>query len=82
MKTLWKVTIETTVIVMAEDEPEAREKGTRYAREQYDEPDFVDVDEIKNKLDIPKEYQDSLPWGIARGDNRTCSQILQDQGKL
>lgn len=75
---LWAVTIERTIMVMANDETQAEQLAHENEREEtMNDPDFVSATEVLSPARIPEAWQSSLPYG---GDGRTnCLDLLLKQ---
>jgi hypothetical protein len=75
---LWAVTIERTIMVVADDETQAEQLANENEREEsMNDPDFVSVRQVLSPARIPEAWQGSLPYG---GDGRTnCLDLLLQQ---
>jgi len=72
---LWQVTIERSILVVAETESEAEQLGTDHeSDERYNDPDYVSVHEVTDIKRVPKDWRDGIPYGES-GD-QTCKQFL------
>lgn len=76
---LYKVTIERTLYVMAEDDAEAFLDAGRFEREAASDTDadLVTVDEVQPGDSVPAEWAKALPYGDYEGV-RTVGQIVDE----
>lgn len=75
MRKLFKVEIERTVMVMAEDEKEAERLALYYEREEEAENTFLSV--VKDLSEVTDDWKESIPYGSE--DDQTCEQLLKGQ---
>lgn len=77
---LWAVTIERTIMVLAEDETKAEQAAIESEREESaNEADFISARECKYVGDVPKLWRDCIPYGGPDGPLRdlNCLQVLE-----
>lgn len=78
VKRLYNVSIERTIMVMADSEDDAERLALRSEREEIsNEPDFVSANLVTGRPRIPEPWRDSLPYG--GDDDMTCAQIQASQ---
>ena len=71
---LYKVIIQHTLMVVADNDVAAETIGCRHVGRDGSEPDTTDATPVTSIEQVPKEWQDSLPFGGS--DDRTCRQML------
>lgn len=69
---LWRVTVEYTLLVVAETEREAETEAEYYAGENGGEADMSIAHVVRTIEDVPNEWRNSIPFGGDRKDGRTC----------
>ena len=69
---LWRVTVEYTLLVVADNEREAATEAVYYAGEDGSEPDMSIAHQVCSIEDVPNEWRNSIPFGGDRKDERTC----------
>ena len=69
---LWRVTVEYTLLVVADNECEAATEAEYYAGEDGSEPDMSIAHQVCSIEDVPNEWRNSIPFGGDRKDERTC----------
>lgn len=69
---LWRVTVEYTLLVVADSEREAETEAEYYAGEDGSEPDMSIARQVRTIEDVPNEWRNSIPFGGDRKDERTC----------
>lgn len=80
---LWRVTVEYTMLVVADNERQAEAEAVYNAREDG-EPDLTTAREVRAIEDVPPDWRDSLPFGGDPKDERTCRERIQkklDKGR-
>ena len=72
---LYKVVVQRTVIVSADNAPEAEQAGLIGAGREVAEPDFVHAQyiDMTTVSDIPKRWVERIPYGES---SLTCRQII------
>lgn len=78
MKQLYAVTIERTIMVMAESEDDAESLAERHERNELgNDPDLISTRLATDKRDIPPAWLDCFPYG---GDgDQNCEQLFKSQ---
>ena len=89
---LYRVKIETEVVVLAKDEAHANEVAesyrlpSRHAAARWDQIDHweIDVDrEVHSVFDLPPDWEPgAIPWGVPYGKDLTIAQIWGPQETL
>ena len=80
-KKLYKVNLEYTVLLMAENAALAESEAESLVGEDgADTADMVISHEVKELDDIPIEWRDALPFN--NYDNETCAQIVEKYDKI
>ena len=74
---LWRVTVERTIMVMADDERGAERAAEYHMRDDDGDSDMIQAREMKSVEAIPKIGHDCIPWGGDRKDDRTCAERLE-----
>jgi len=69
---LWRVTVEYTLLVVADTEREAETEAEYYVGEDGSEPDMSIAHQVRTIEDVPNEWRNSIPFGGDRKDERTC----------
>jgi len=69
---LWRVTVEYELLVVADSERQAESEAEYYAGENGSEPSLTVATKVQKIEDVPAEWQDSIPFGGDRKDERTC----------
>ena len=76
MKKLYKVNLEYTILLMAENAALAKSEAESLVGEDgANIADMVIAREVKTLDDIPMEWRDSLPFDDY--DNETCAEIVK-----
>ena len=78
---LWTVTIEYTLVVVADNERKAESEAEYNAGKDGTVANIIGVEPVRFIEDAPKDWQDSIPFGGDRKDQRTCRQRLQNTTK-
>jgi hypothetical protein len=73
---LWRVTVEYTLLVVADNERQAEAEAEYNAGEDGSEPDLTIAHEVRAIEDVPADWQDSIPFGGDRKDERTCRERI------
>jgi len=68
---LWRVTVEYELLVVADSERQAEAEAEYYAGEDGSEPSLTVATKVQKIEDVPAEWQDSIPFGGDRKDERT-----------
>jgi hypothetical protein len=79
---LWRVTVEYTLLVVADNECEAATEAEYYAGEDGSEPDMSIAHQVCSIEDVPNEWRNSLPFGGDRKDERTCRERVTPNAKM
>lgn len=75
---LYRVTVQYTLCVLAGDEREAERIGEYHAGDDGSEPDLSVATEIRNIIQIPDQWDHSLPFHNGTlPDERTCLEIVR-----
>lgn len=77
---LYKVSIERSIMVVAENEDEAQQVALLNETEECgNDAEFIDVSVIKSIDDIPEPWMDSLPYKheYDYGHELTCKEYLE-----
>ncbi len=69
---LWRVTVEYELLVVADSERQAESEAEYYAGEDGSEPSLTVATKVHKIEDVPADWQDSIPFGGDRKDERTC----------
>ena len=69
---LWRVTVEYELLVVADTERQAESEAEYYSREDGSSVTMTVANEIRKIEDVPADWQDSIPFGGDRKDERTC----------
>jgi hypothetical protein len=78
---LWRVTVEYTLLVVADNEREAATEAEYYAGEDGSEPDMSIAHQVCSIEDVPNEWRNSIPFGGDRKDERTCRERVTPNEK-
>ncbi len=68
---LWRVTVEFELVVEAKTEREAESLAEHHANQDGSEPGLVVATQLRRIEDAPADWQDSIPFGGDRKDERT-----------
>ena len=79
---LWRVTVEYELLVVADSERQAESEAEYYAGEDGSEPSLTVATKVHKIEDVPADWQDSIPFGGDRKDERTCRERVTPNGKL
>jgi len=69
---LWRVTVEYELLVVADSARQAESEAEYYAGEDGSEPSVTVATKVHKIEDVPADWQDSIPFGGDRKDERTC----------
>lgn len=69
---LWLVTVEYTLLVVADSEREAETEAEYYVGEDGSGPAMSIAHQVRTIEDVPNEWRNSIPFGGDRKDERTC----------
>ena len=69
---LWRVTVEYELLVVADSERQAESEAEYYAGDDGSEPSLTVATKVHKIEDVPADWQDSIPFGGDRKDERTC----------
>ena len=69
---LWRVTVEYELLVVADSERQAESEAEYYAGDDGSEPSLTVATKVRKIEDVPADWQDSIPFGGDRKDERTC----------
>ena len=69
---LWRVTVEYETLVVADSERQAEAEAEYYVGEDVSEPSLTVATQVHKIEDVPADWQDSIPFGGDRKDERTC----------
>jgi hypothetical protein len=69
---LWRVTVEYELLVVADSERQAESEAEYYVGKDGSEPSLTVATKVQKIEDVPAEWQDSIPFGGDRKDERTC----------
>ena len=69
---LWRVTVEYELLVVADNERQAESDAEHYSREDGSSVTMTVANKVHKIEDVPTEWQDSIPFGGDRKDERTC----------
>lgn len=73
---LWAVTIERTIMVLADSDTEAEQLAQEKEREEcLNDPDFLTAIEANDLMRVPPPWRDCIPYGGT--DDLNCQQILE-----
>lgn len=68
---LWRVTVEYELLVVADSERQAETEAEYYAREDGSSVNLTIATKVEKIEDVPTDWQDSIPFGGDRKDERT-----------
>ena len=68
---LYRVTVEFELVVEAKSEREAEHLAEHHANQDGSEPSLTVATVVKRIEDVPDDWQDSIPFGGDRNDERT-----------
>ena len=77
---LWRVTVEYELLVVADTERQAESEAEYYAGEDGSEPSLTVATKVHKIEDVPADWQDSIPFGGDRKDERTCRERVTPNG--
>ena len=69
---LWRVTVEYELLVVADSERQAESEAEYHAGEDGSEPSLTVATRVQKIEDVPDEWRDSIPFGGDQKDERTC----------
>ena len=78
---LWRVTVEYELLVVADSERQAESEAEYYAGEDGSEPSLTVATKVHKIEDVPADWQDSIPFGGDRKDERTCRERVTPNEK-
>lgn len=78
---LWRVTVEYELLVVADTERQAESEAEYYAGEDGSEPSLTVATKVHKIEEVPSEWQDSIPFGGDRKDERTCRERVTPNEK-
>lgn len=79
---LYKVQVEHTFFMVAEDDQDAAIISEGYAREAMEHDldiDLVTEYEVTSVQEIPKNWRDAIPYGDAEDAFKTCAQYVSNE---
>jgi hypothetical protein len=78
---LWRVTVEYELLVVADTERQAESEAEYYSREDGSSVTMTVANKVQKIEDVPAEWQDSIPFGGDRKDERTCRERVTPNEK-
>lgn len=78
---LYRVTVEFELVVEAKSEREAESLAEYHANKDGSEPSLTVATVVKRIEDVPEEWQDSIPFGGDRNDERTVRERVTQNEK-
>ncbi len=78
---LYKITVEYTIMIEAETERDAELDVERFVGEDGTNPDLSHAVEVKTVKQVPKDWVDAIPFGGDTKDDRTCKERLTEHSK-
>lgn len=79
---LWRVTVEYELLVVADTERQAEAEAEYYAGEDGSDPSLTVATKVCKIEDVPADWQDSIPFGGDRKDERTCRERVPPNAAL
>lgn len=76
MKNLFKVNVQYTILVRADNKEEAEREAEYVVRHEDEEPEYTEAFEINDISEVPLSWRNARPWGETDPYDRTVKQIL------